>query len=64
MRWGIKALCPDMKTRGFKDCDKIERLILILSVVNDWAVSTGMRPKPPRLKKKRKEVSSPHSNKD
>ncbi|GAB4187747.1 MAG: hypothetical protein Tsb0015_06830 [Simkaniaceae bacterium] len=59
MRWGIEALFSDMKTRGFgitkthlKESDRIERLMLILSVASYWAVSTGMRPKPSRSKKK------------
>jgi hypothetical protein len=70
MRWGIEALFSDMKTRGFgitktklKSSDRIERLMLILSVASYWAVSTGMRPKPPRSKKKKKEALSPISNK-
>ena len=70
MRWGIEALFSDMKTRGFgitktqlKDSSRIERLMLILSVASYWAVSTGMRPKPPRSKKKKKEVLSHTLNK-
>lgn len=70
MRWGIEALFSDMKTRGFgitktqlKDCRRIERLMLLLSVASYWAVSTGMRPKPPRSKKKKNEVLYPTSSK-
>lgn len=61
MRWGIEALFSDMKTRGFgitktqlKDCKRIERLMLILSVSCYWAVSTGMQPKVPHRSKKKK----------
>ena len=65
MRWGIEALFSDIKTRGFgitktqlKDSQRIERLLLILTVACYWAVSTGMRPKTKQTlsKKKRKEA--------
>jgi len=50
----LKHLPPsDYKSRGFgitkthlKHADRIERLILILTVALYWAVSTGMKPKP------------------
>jgi hypothetical protein len=52
MRWGIECMFSDFKSRGFsitktnlKHVDRIERLILILSIALYWAVSTGMRPK-------------------
>ena len=49
MRWGIEALFSDLKTRGFSvtktqlhHADRIERLLLVLTVALYWAVSTGM----------------------
>jgi hypothetical protein len=49
MRWGIESMFSDMKSRGFcitktqlKHADRIERLILILTIATYWAVSTGM----------------------
>jgi Transposase DDE domain len=51
MRWGIECMFSDFKSRGFsitktqlKHTDRIERLILILTIALIWAVSTGMRP--------------------
>lgn len=63
LRWGIEALFSDLKTRGFsvaktqiKQADRIERLLLVLTVALYWAVSTGMMPRNSRVntKKKRK----------
>lgn len=52
MRWGIECMFSDFKSRGFsitkthlKDADRIEALILILTISLYWAVSTGMRPR-------------------
>ena len=52
LRWGIEALFSDLKTRGFsitktqlKQEDRIERLLLVLTIALYWAVSTGMRPR-------------------
>lgn len=52
MRWGIEALFSDLKTRGFsitktqlQHSDRIERLLLVLTVALYWAVSTGMTPR-------------------
>ena len=49
----------DFKSRGFgitkthlKHADRIERLILILTLALYWAVSTGMKPMPPYGTKK------------
>lgn len=49
MRWGIEAMFSDFKTRGFdledsriKRTDRIDRLMLVLSLALHWAVSTGM----------------------
>lgn len=51
MRWGIEPMFSDFKSKGFsitkthlKHPDRIERLILILSIALYWAVSTGMEP--------------------
>lgn len=65
LRWGIEALFSDLKTRGFsitktqlKHADRIERLLLVLTIALYWAVSTGMRPPEakPSYKKKRKDL--------
>src|SRR3954464_63242 len=51
MRWGIEPLFSDFKSRGFgitktqlQHAERIERLILILTVALYWAASTGMAP--------------------
>jgi len=65
LRWGIESLFSDLKTRGFsvtktqlKQTDRIERLLLVLTVALYWAVSTGMMPREARAnsKKKRKDL--------
>jgi hypothetical protein len=65
LRWGIEALFSDLKTRGFsvtktqlKQVDRIERLLLVLTVALYWAVSTGMMPReaPKNYKKKRRDL--------
>lgn len=63
LRWGIEPMFSDFKSRGFSltkthliHADRIERLILVLTLALYWAVSTGMRPTPTRVvsqKKKR-----------
>lgn len=52
MRWGIECMFSDFKSRGFSITkthlqheDRIERLILVLTVALFWAISTGMQPK-------------------
>lgn len=52
MRWGIECLFSDFKSRGFSitkthlvHADRIERLILVLTIALYWAVSTGMQPR-------------------
>lgn len=52
MRWGIECLFSDFKSRGFSitkthlvHADRIERMILVLTIALYWAVSTGMQPK-------------------
>lgn len=60
MRWGIECLFSDFKSRGFsltkthlRHPDRIERLILVLTIALYWAVSTGMQPSPkPKASKK------------
>ena len=61
LRWGIESLFSDLKTRGFsitktqlKHVDRIERLLLVLTVALYWAVSTGIVPRQavPGYKKK------------
>lgn len=49
MRWGIESMFSDFKSRGFgitetqlQHADRIERLILVLTIALYWAVSTGM----------------------
>jgi hypothetical protein len=49
MRWGIEAMFSDFKSRGFgitkthlTHPNRIEHLILILSIACYWAVSTGL----------------------
>lgn len=51
MRWGIDPMFSDFKSRGFgitktqlQHADRIERLILVLTVALYWAASTGMTP--------------------
>jgi len=49
LRWGIENMFSDFKTRGFsimqthiRFADRLERLILILSIALHWAVSIGL----------------------
>src|SRR5689334_11303807 len=49
LRWGIEAMFSDFKTRGFgledshiARTDRLDRLVLVLSLALHWAVSTGM----------------------
>lgn len=49
MRWGIENMFSDFKSRGFslmktriRFFDRLERLILILSIALHWAVSMGL----------------------
>jgi hypothetical protein len=48
LRWGIEAMFSDFKTRGFNledsqitRTDRLDRLVLVLSLALYWAVSTG-----------------------
>jgi hypothetical protein len=50
-RWGIEPMCSDFKSRGFgstktqrQQADRIQRLMLVLTVALYWAASTGMAP--------------------
>lgn len=65
LRWGIEAMFSDYKTRGFnledshiQRTDRLDRLVLVLSLALYWAVSTGMwdavENKTPAEKKTRK----------
>jgi Transposase DDE domain len=61
MRWGIEPLFSDFKSRGFgitktqlRHPDRIERLILVLTMALYWAASTGMQPKASRHTQKNK----------
>lgn len=73
MRWGIEPMFSDFKSRGFDitttrliHAERIERLILVLSIAYYWAVSTGMYPDLERAKyskKKRRAASSLSSKK-
>src|SRR4051812_28909240 len=49
LRWGIEAMFSDFKTRGFNledsqitRTDRLDRLVLVLSLALDWAGSTRM----------------------
>lgn len=49
LRWGIEAMFSDFKSRGFsladsklRFADRLERLVLVLSIALHWAVSTGL----------------------
>lgn len=51
MRWGIEPMFSDFQSRGFgitktqlQHAERIERLILVLTVALYWAASTGMAP--------------------
>jgi hypothetical protein len=72
LRWGIEPMFSDFKSRGFAitktqliHADRIERLILILTLALYWAVSTGIQPKSvPHMSQKNTHVaSSPALNK-
>ena len=49
LRWGIEAMFSDFKSRGFgledsqlQRTDRMDRLILVMTLALYWAVSTGM----------------------
>ena len=49
LRWGIEAMFSDFKSRGFgledsqlRRVDRMDRLILVMTLAIYWAVSTGM----------------------
>lgn len=63
MRWSIEPLFSDFKSRGFDititqliHAERIERLILVLSIAYYWAVSTGMQPDLERAKRSKKKL--------
>ena len=64
LRWGIECLFSDFKSRGFCvtrthlcHADRIERLILILTLALFWAVSTGMQPRAERRESKKNAIA-------
>ena len=66
MRWGIEALFSDFKSRGFgitqthlSHAERIERLILVLTVALFFAVSTAMQPDENAPKYTQKNLSQP-----
>jgi hypothetical protein len=49
LRWGIEAMFSDFKSRGFglenshlQRVDRMNRLMLVMTLARYWAVSTGM----------------------
>ncbi len=73
MRWGIEPMFSDFKSRGFgitktqlKHTDRLERLILVLTIALYWAVSTGMKPKTNQKFTKKNDTDPyyPSSNKE
>jgi hypothetical protein len=64
MRWGIEPMFSDFKSKGFsitkthlKHAERIERLILVLTIALYWAVSTGMEPEITNHTKKKQQRS-------
>ncbi len=64
MRWGIEPMFSDFKSRGFgitktqlRHADRIERLILVLTLALYWAASTGMRPTTTRATQKKRRAA-------
>ena len=61
LRWGIESMFSDLKSRGFnlsitqlQSADRLERLILVLTISMMWAISTGwLASHPEPVKKKR-----------
>jgi hypothetical protein len=61
MRWGIECMFSDFKSRGFgitkthlQHDERIERLILILTIALYWCVSSGMQPTSEKTKHSKK----------
>lgn len=61
MRWSIEPMFSDFKSRGFgitktqlRHADRIERLILVLTIALYWAASTGMQPRTTKFTQKKK----------
>ncbi len=66
MRWGIEALFSDFKSTGFgitttrlQHAERIERLILVLTIAIFFAVSTAMQPDENTPKYTKKNLSQP-----
>jgi hypothetical protein len=61
MRWSIEPMFSDFKSRGFgitktqlQHADRIERLILVLTIALYWAASTGMQPRTVKYTQKKR----------
>jgi hypothetical protein len=61
MRWSIEPMFSDFKSRGFgitktqlQHAERIERLILVLTLALYWAASTGMQPRTTKFTQKKK----------
>ena len=61
MRWSIEPMFSDFKSRGFgitkthlQHAQRIERLILVLTIALYWAASTGMQPRTTKFTQKKK----------
>lgn len=61
MRWSIEPMFSDFKSRGFgitktqlQQADRIERLILVLTIALYWAASTGMQPRTTKFTQKKR----------
>jgi hypothetical protein len=73
LRWGIEAMFSDYKTRGLnledsqiERTDRLDRLVLVLSLALYWAVSTGMwdameNKTPAEKKRRRRNVRMSHA---
>jgi len=72
-RWGIEAMFSDYKTRGFnleasqiERTDRLDRLVMVLSLALYWAVSTGMwdaieNPRPAEKKPQEQRAGTSHA---
>jgi hypothetical protein len=63
MRWGVEALFSDLKTRGFrvtqtqlKTPERLEKLVLVLTMALYWATAIGASCPPNHSLKKFKKI--------